>query len=798
MQVRLAVCCKLPGSVAVEEIAPMSLIGSDVTSRPSRWRARQPFVGLMSVAAGGILIADHFTVGGAEWVPLSGVFTLTAIATFRWRHLTSTYALVGFGFFLLHIFRTHDTPSQRFAEQLGDRARVVKAIGTVTSEPKIAPNGFATFMFALKSVELENHVQPSRATCLARWRGTPEFGDELKLFGMAEPIPPPRNPGEFDIGRYLARQDVYRLLFVRYPEDGVLLRHGGGNPILRLAQKCRAWMQAALCRGLEDASDVQAFLSGIVLGQRRQTPEDIEEPFQQTGTLHLFAVAGLHVGIVARLLWMLSLVAQLPRKWATALIIPLLLFYSAVTGLHVSSVRAAVMSSALLGGYFAERTVFSLNSLAAAAFLILCWDTNELFSTGFQLSFAVVGAIILFSDLPFVWLRRLTAPDSLLPPALIRGPRRCLQTTAEWLCRAASVSLAAWAGSLLLILWYFYLVTPISLVANLVVVPIAFFILAIALLSIVAAPLVPSLSIVFNNANWSLARLVLGSVHLFAQLPGGHYYIAHPRWPAAPATTMTALDLGAGGAIHLRSGRHDWLFDCGSDRDYQRVVRPYLHGSGTNHLDGLLLTHGDSLHLGGGLGLLGDLMRPQVLDNPAPDRSVIHRRLRAMFNQRNLNVRNIVAGETFTVSHDVTARVLHPPAGFAEPNADDEAFVVQLAVRPSTKILLTSDAGLLTENALLTSGADLQSDIIIKGQHRSGRSASEAFFDAVRPKLIIATSRDFPESERIPDDWAARARARGIKLFRQDETGAIELQFGRREWTARAYVTRQVFRSANR
>src|SRR5205823_10327323 len=100
--------------------------------------------------------------------------------------------------------------------------------------------------------------------------------------------------------------------------------------------------------------------------------------------LHLFAVAGLHVGIVERLLWILATVARLSRKWATALIIPLLLFYAAITGLHVSSIRAAVMSSILLGGFFFERKVFSLNSLAAAAFFLLSWNTNEAFSTGFQ------------------------------------------------------------------------------------------------------------------------------------------------------------------------------------------------------------------------------------------------------------------------------------------------------------------------------------------------------------------------------------------------------------------------------
>jgi len=202
-------------------------------------------------------------------------------------------------------------------------------------------------------------------------------------------------------------------------------------------------------------------------------------------------VAGLHVGIVAALLWMLATVARLSRKSAAALIIPLLLFYAAVTGLHISSVRAAVMSSILLGGFFFDRKAFVLNSLAAAAFFLLCWNTNELFSTGFQLSFAVVGAIILLADPLSAFLQHWSAPDPFLPRSLVLGPRRWNARRLDWLCRGSSVSLAAWAGSLPLVLWYFHLVTPISLFANLVVVPIAFFVIAIALLSLLSAPLSP-------------------------------------------------------------------------------------------------------------------------------------------------------------------------------------------------------------------------------------------------------------------------------------------------------------------
>src|SRR5438132_4103131 len=452
---------------------------------------RQPFIGLATGAATGITLAEFFRLSPYVLLPTAILIAFCAVIVLRWPRLAATYAIAGAGFFLLHVLRTSNTEGQQLAAELGNRPRVVTATGCAISEPKIAPSGFATFLLKLESVELEGRKQSAHAVWQVRWKGTPEFGDELRLFGNAEVIASPRNPGEFDMRSYLARRDVRRILFVRYPEDGALIRHGGGNPILHAAQKSRAWMQNALCRGLENAPTVQGFISGIVLGQRHQTPEDIEEPFQQTGTLHLFAVAGLHVGIVARLLWMLGTVAQLPRILATALIIPLLLFYSAVTGLHVSSVRAAVMSSVLLGGFFVERKVFTLNSLAAAAFLILCWDTNELFSTGFQLSFAVVGAIILLADPLFGFLRRWGAPDSFLPRVLLHGPRRLLHVCFEWVGRGASVSLAAWIGSLPLILWYFYLVTPVSLFANLLVVPIAFFILAMALLLLLFAPLLP-------------------------------------------------------------------------------------------------------------------------------------------------------------------------------------------------------------------------------------------------------------------------------------------------------------------
>src|SRR5213593_4238391 len=758
---------------------------------------RQPFVGLALMAAIGIITAEIFPLPSVA-LTVTAIILAVCIFAVAWRpRLFATYAIVGAGLFLLHNLENSNMEGQQLADELGSRPRVVTATGSVISEPKIAPSGFATFLLKLESIEFEGRKRSTHAVWQVRWKGAPEFGDELKFIGTAEPIPPPRNPGEFDMRSYLTRRDVRRMLFVRYPENGTLIRHGGGNPIMRAAQKSRTWMQSALCRGLEDAPDVQNFLSGIVLGLRHQTPEDIEEPFQQTGTLHLFAVAGLHVGIVAALLWMLATVARLSRRWAAALIIPLLLFYAAVTGLHVSSVRAAVMSSILLGGFFFDRKAFVFNSLAAAAFFLLCWNTNELFSTGFQLSFAVVGAIILLADPLSAFLQHWSAPDPFLPRSLVRGPRRWMHAGFDWLCRGSSVSLAAWAGSLPLVLWYFHLVTPISLFANLVVVPIAFFVLAIALLSVLSTPLLPWLAVVFNNANWALATLVIGIVQLFAQIPGGHFYVGSPRWPEKLIAQITVLDLGAGGAVHLRTGGANWLFDCGSERSYQQVVREYLHCAGVNRLDGLLLTHGDALHLGGVTQLVDDFPRIRVVDNPAPDRSTIHRRLQRLFQERGIKPDALNAGDIFRLSPDVTAQILFPPHSFSSPVADDQAYVIRVLVGPAASVLFVSDAGIKTEQTLLDRHSDLRSDIVVKGQHHSGESGSEAFLDVAQPRLIIATSRDFPVHERISDTWTEELQKRGIKLFRQDETGAVTLRFHHDSWEAQSYVTGETFRSAN-
>ncbi|MDQ6625515.1 MAG: ComEC/Rec2 family competence protein [Verrucomicrobiota bacterium] len=755
---------------------------------------RQPFIGLALAAGSGILLAD--------WAPhraagLAAVLSLTALAVFR-RNTLVTYLFVAASFFTLHSLRVVDSPGATLAADLGDKPRAVTVHGFVVSEPKLSGRGTNSFLLRTIAIERDGVEKPCSATLTARWAGDVQYGDEVRLFGVTGAVEGPRNPGEFDMRRHLARRDVRTSFISRYRENGRVLSHGGGNPIIAAAQASRRQLDAALSRGLEDSPNQHSLVSGIILGLRDQTPDEVEEEFQQTGTIHLFAVAGLHVGMVAYLLWTIAGALRLPRKLAICLIVPGLFFYAAITGLNTASLRAATMAAIILGGVFLDRPARAANSLAAAAFILLCFDTQQLFSMGFQLSFAVVGTIILLADPVFKWLAEWFQPDAFLPRSLLTRAQRFGQASWRRIAHGISISLSAWVGSLPLILPYFYLITPVSIFANLAVVPLAFLVLATGMMSLLATPFATSLAVIFNNANWSIASLILATVAFFARAPAGHFYIGEPHWRPGVRAEITALDLGAGAAIHLRNHGRDWLIDCGAERDFRRVVRGYLRSRGINRLDGLVLTHGDSAHIGGAVSVMRALRPSTVVDTSARDRSSMHRQLIAFCEQHLLTRRLCSAASDLSLGANVTARVLFPPADFHGATADDQALVIQLIIDDRWRVLLMSDSGEATEKWLIASGTDLHSDILIKGQHHSAPSGTVEFIERVQPEAIVTSSTNFAENERVKDDWAAMIASHGIRLLRQDETGAVTLRFFRERWEAKAFLQPEIFRNAKR
>src|SRR5438094_10486822 len=157
---------------------------------------RQPFVGLVLMAAVGIIEAELVPVRPTALISAAVVLGICILIALCWPKLAATYLIVAAGFFLLHKFATTNTAGQQLVAKLGERPRVVTAVGCVITEPKIAPSGFATVLLKLKSIDLERTNEPPHAVWQVRWRGPPEFGQELNLFAAAQPIAPPPNPRE--------------------------------------------------------------------------------------------------------------------------------------------------------------------------------------------------------------------------------------------------------------------------------------------------------------------------------------------------------------------------------------------------------------------------------------------------------------------------------------------------------------------------------------------------------------------------------------------------------------------------
>lgn len=763
-------------------------------------RPRQPFTGLTLAAIAGIWMADRAALGPVVPAIVASALALWAIWRPRaWRCWLAMVAV----FLSLHTLRHHGNPGRELARAFADGPQLVRATGIVQTEPELpayySPQVSCFFRLRLEAIELQGVHRESSALVNVAWAGPrPSYGDRLELLGSLRNLEPTRNPGQFDFTTYLQRQGIYSEIQVRFAEDGRIESHGHGWWLRSFAYQARHWIQQQLRRDFEDSPELTALIESMVLGMRGETPAETKELFQRTGTLHLFAVSGLNVAMLVLILRTLFRPLRIRGALAIGVIIIVLIFYAVVTGLSASCIRATIMGSLLLLAPLFDRKAVPYNSLTAAAFLILLWDTNQLFSPGFQFSFVLVLAIVYLAERIQAPLERRWKPDEFLPRQLWNRSQRWQSTLAHLGAGTVGVTGAAWLGSLPFTAGYFHLFSPISLVANFIAVVIAFLILALGVSSALAATFSTTLAVLFNNANWLAAQALLATVRFFAWVPGGHLYVEVPSLQPAPAAEITIFDLGEGGAVHLRSAGRDWLFDCGSNFAYDRTVLPYLRGRGVNRLDGLLFTHGDAQHLGGAFSALTDFRPKRLVESTlrdrSPTRSRFHQTLAAQHLGKTLHAR----GDAWLLSPAATARVLYPPAGLQRATADDKALVVRVEVA-GRRLLFMADSGFGTEAWLLENETDLAADVLIKGHHDKDLSGTPDFLLRVAPQAVVCGQPAYGPAARAFQTWTDDVAARGFALFRQDRCGAVTLTIqpdGTLE--ARGFMNGQTFRSRAR
>jgi competence protein ComEC len=752
-------------------------------------RQRLPFLFLLGLAICGIVASDYFLLPSAAWLGL----TICSGAGFIMSSRKIAFAaLVISAFATVHVWQSHESPAAQFAAWLGSNTQVAEARGVVRSEPRVFPGGRSSYELQLSHLRLAGReLRPSFRLLVVQDGPAPAYGDELDLRGTLTRIETPRNPGEFDFAAWAARHGLFTQLRIGEARDARLLRTAQGNPLVSFALQWRARLRATLVEGVNDPM-VADLLVAMVLGDVSSLPENVQEEFRGTGTFHLFSVSGLHVGMIGVLLWYVLKVLRVPRRCAAGWIIPLLFFYVLMTGLKAASLRSALMASIVLLGLIANRRPVLINNLCAAGFLILLINTNELFNPGFQLSFCVVAAIMLLAGPLSSFLATPFRPDPFLPVRLLTWPHRLATSSAGRFASLLAVSAAAWIGSLPLTIGYFHLVSLTSLPANMFAVPLSFAIMAVALLALGAGTISGWLASIYNQTNWLLAKLLLAIVHAFASVPGSFFYVKLPEHPA-PLAEIVVFDFSAGGGSWISVQGNEWLIDSGPAYVHDSVLLPFLRSRGLRSLDGFLITHGDSGHIGSALQLVRSCPPAWIVDSTLDDRSASRRRLHAELSRLGIPKSFHRSGDWINLGPQARLQILYPSGDVPRALSDDKALVVQLRAG-ATRILFMSDAGLHTEEWLMRNVPhELSSDILIKGAPRDGPTGDGAFVSAVNPRAVIATSAHFPSSERIPSKFAEDLRQQGIRLFAQDRCGAVAIKIFASYWEVSAFLDKRQY-----
>ncbi|HOY10295.1 MAG TPA: ComEC/Rec2 family competence protein [Candidatus Omnitrophota bacterium] len=420
-----------------------------------------------------------------------------------------------------------------------DRAGLVMVEGVVISDAEL--RGFfgrkkTVFILELKRIRSEGGWKETEGRILVNLFRDEDvrYGDALLLEGaLHRPFNFSKN-GIFSYREYLRRQGILFILSVKKtgrvekltPRRGRVMTGG----ILGLKHALKGILRKHLPD--DEAGIMQAFL----LGDRSGIPKNVYGLFKVSGVAHIIAISGFNIGIVASGILFFLKMFPIPRRGQYLLTIALLISYAFLTGGQPSVVRATIMAVVFLLGFLVEREPEPMNSLALAALIILLMNPLNVFDAGFQLSFLSVIAIYLFYSGTLDILCKLFHR---IEPWLGNGKKpggagklcgvRCW--VLYHLRQSLALSLAVYAVVGPLIAYYFRLITPIVVFANIVVVPLASFLIFLGMGLLLVGVLFPFGAAAFANCITVLLNLMVVSVGFCARIPGAYIELKRaPLW----------------------------------------------------------------------------------------------------------------------------------------------------------------------------------------------------------------------------------------------------------------------------
>ena len=645
-------------------------------------------------------------------------------------------------------------------------------------------------------------------------------GDQVVVSGNLARYRPPMNPAERDFRAIHWAQG--ERVFVRAPVATCVRV----VPSSRL--ELRWWLPRLHFHGQavlrEELSPSAAELAiALLLGARDGLAVELRDQFMRTGTLHLLAISGLHVGILAAPWLFVARTGWVPFRFGLWCVVFLMALYAGVADGRASVVRASVLVQLLCFSWMTRRRSSFVNSLGCAALVVLAHNPADLFSSGTQLSFLAVAAL--------GRCRRFATREGSEDPL-----DRLLRRTRPWWSRAFRkglrqlmwmmvTSASVWLVTFPLIVEVFHVVSPIAVLLNLVICPLLAVGLqagfGVLLFARICPPLAHLLAVVCDScmqgmqtivcwadawpashfwlvgpgamavglsyaciaSGWIVARRarirVICYGLAFSCLLVGWSHQAWQRQRFSDRLRCTVLSVGHGTCVVLQlPGGQVWLYDAGrrgSIRSSVDAVSRYLWSQSIRHIDAVVLSHADVDHYSLVPGLLERfavkrfLMTHQLLPAHHAGEAWLASHLRKSGIQAEL----IALGERWQFASGCVITVLHPDAGATYRN-DNAGSVVLAITYQGMSILLPGDLESDGLESLLRS-PPWAAEVVMAPHHGSLHGDPRRFLDWCRPQWCIVSGSDSDAGLRAT--WAQKNESHGTRarVLHTAVDGAIEV-----------------------
>lgn len=689
---------------------------------------------------------------------------------------------------------------------LEDSGRFVRLRATITSVPVVyvsPPDEFSLqrdsppqtrFRAAVSAVVIGDTEQPVAGELQAYVSGDAagesatgtvvSLGDKVLITGRLTWPRQPGNPGEFNFPNYLRRQQISAQLFVVDPEAITVVETVAPWNPRRWVSLLRQTARAVIVNNVHP--NAQGIALALLLGNRHQLPFELEESFISSGTMHLLAISGLHVGILCLFLLRMANLLQFPRRKTLAMTVVICVVYAMVTDLRPSVVRATVFFVVFAVSQFTGRKTGVLDLLAITVVIMVLGDPNLVFDIGAWLSFLAVAALGRVS--------RLVAPDEIRREAPMdavtkreRLGQRLLEVLA-WLAARYRQAVFVLVATTPLVAAVFHVLSPIGLAVNILLIPFVVACLCAGFTTLFVGMLVPQVAFIPGALFSSSLRGMRAIVEWSTCVPGGHVYVPDlPAWflpvyyflltvllfcsrprltivirtallvsvsvafyscsgPQIPdGLRLTILDIGHGSAAVLEVNGQVWVMDAGALSRSERttdVVCGYLWNRGYHKVNGILISHADMDHYNAVPGIMrrmpiGEIrISAEFLHSSAPAVQSLIR----LAKQKRIPVALAFNGDTYAVD-GVQMNIHQADIKQLPRNAqDNEKSLVVTLNYADRRITVPGDIeGDGLEQLLEAMGT---ADLLVSPHHGSILSNTPQLARDMNPTYVVASARN--------------------------------------------------------